>query len=112
MGEADFLPATVEGGIATSELGVRTVVGAVPAGSVEMVLRPDDVVFVADPAGTGLVTRAEFQGSSVLSTAILPSGASVRSRRPHSSALAVGATVRVELADHHRTPVLLPRSEP
>ena len=111
MGEADFIPARVEDGLVTSELGARTLVGAAPPGAFEMVVRPDDVVFVTDPAGAGVVTRVEFQGSSVLSTAVLPSGASVRSRRPHSASPAMGAAVRVELADHHHTPVLLASPE-
>ncbi len=111
MGEADFLPATVEGGVATSELGARAMTAPPPSGPVEMVLRPDDVVLTADPDGAAVVTCAEFQGSSVLSTVLLPSGGSVRSRQPHSAGLDIGTRVRVELAEHHRTPVLLPRRE-
>jgi iron(III) transport system ATP-binding protein len=110
MGDADFVPATVTGGVVRTELGERV---GVPdrSGALEMVVRPDDVTFVPDHDGQGVVTRVEFHGSSVLATVLLDSGVVVRSRRPHALDVAVGARVRVALADHHRVPVLLPVEE-
>jgi len=103
LGEADFVPARVQGDRVETELGSCALpAGASPVGS-ELVVRPDDVVFVAaggagaDPA---VVTAAEFQGAWILYELRLPSGRTVRSRRDHTVEVPVGAPVVAVLADH------------
>jgi iron(III) transport system ATP-binding protein len=103
LGEADFLPGAQDG------RAVRTELGALPAvvdevrghGPVDVMLRPHEVTFVADAAGPASVAAREFRGASYLYTLRLPSGALVRSLRPHTVECAVGTPVRVEVQAGH-----------
>ena len=108
MGEADFLPVTVEGSTATSELGPVDA-ASLPTGASTgvLVVRPDDLTFDPAPGGGAAVEHVEFQGSSVLYRLRLASGTTVRARRPHTVDAEVGSRVEVRLADHHRSGVLL-----
>lgn len=107
MGDADFLPATVDDGLVRTELGARPLPGKSPVGPVELMLRPDDVTFEAAPGGAAVVEWQEFQGSSVLYGLRLASGVQLRARRSHSKGVAPGRPVDVSLSEHHEVPVLL-----
>ena len=92
LGEADFVPGVQDGSDVRTELGT---LAATPAGSgpVEVMLRPHEVTFAVDPAGTGCVERREFRGASWAYTLRLASGGLVRSLQPHTVDVAVGTTV-------------------
>jgi iron(III) transport system ATP-binding protein len=108
MGEADFLPVTVDGGVASSELGpVDWSTGLDLGPSPVLVVRPDDLTFDVDPAGRAIVEHVEFQGSSVLYRLRMASGATVLVRRPHTVDAPVGSSVHVRFAEHHRSSVVL-----
>jgi iron(III) transport system ATP-binding protein len=108
MGEADFLPVTVEAGVATSEIGSVPGPLDVDLGpSPVLLVRPDDLTFDVDPGGSAVVEHVEFQGSSVLYRLRLASGTGVLVRRPHTVAASVGSTVHVRFAEHHRSSVVL-----
>lgn len=103
LGEADFLAGQQRGAQVHTELGpLPAVVDDVSAaGPVDVMLRPHEVTFVADPGGDAHVAGREFRGASYLYTLRLPSGARVRSVQPHTVDCAVGAAVRVEVEAGH-----------
>jgi iron(III) transport system ATP-binding protein len=103
LGEADFLPGDQRGAQVHTELGpLPAVVDDVTArGPVEVMLRPHEVTFTPDTDGEAQVAGREFRGASYLYTLQLPSGARVRSLRPHTVEHPVGARVRVEVEAGH-----------
>ena len=100
LGEADFVPGHQSGGIVATEVGKLE---ATPeaSGDVEVMLRPHEVVFSPDPAGTARVVRREFRGATYLYTLALPSGAVVRALVPHTLDVATGTAVTVEVEAGH-----------
>ncbi len=100
LGEADFVSGHQSG------VGVATEVGTLEAtpeasGDVEVMLRPHEVVFAPDPAGSARVVRREFRGATYLYTLVLPSGAHVRALVPHTLDVAPGTAVTVEVEAGH-----------
>ncbi len=104
LGEADFVPGRQSGGVVATEVGP---LAATPEASgdaevmVEVMLRPHEVVFSPDPAGTARVVRREFRGATYLYTLGLPSGAQVRALVPHTLDVAAGTPVTVEVEAGH-----------
>jgi iron(III) transport system ATP-binding protein len=100
LGEADFLPGRQVDGLVDTEVGR---LGARPAttGPVDVMLRPHEVAFVSDAAGSASVVAREFRGASYLYTLRLPSGALVRSVQPHTVDVAPGAAVLVRVEAGH-----------
>jgi len=103
LGEADFLPGEQRGAQVHTELGPLPAVVDDPraSGPVEVMLRPHEVGFTPDPDGDARVAAREFRGASYLYTLQLPSGARVRSVRPHTVEHPVGAAVRVDVEAGH-----------
>ena len=100
LGEADFLPGTQDGSLVTTEVGT---LAATPAGSgpVDVMLRPHEVDFSADPAGGAVVERREFRGASYVYVLRLASGACLRSVQPHTADVPLGTLVRPVVAAGH-----------
>jgi len=100
LGEADFVPGRQSGARVTTEVGALE---ATPdaSGDVEVMLRPHEVVFNPDAAGTARVVRREFRGATYLYTLGLPSGASVRALVPHTLDVAPGTAVTVGVDAGH-----------
>ncbi len=100
LGEADFVPGRQSGAVVATEVGVLE---ATPhgCGDVEVMLRPHEVVFTPDAAGTAHVVRREFRGATYLYTLCLPSGALVRALVPHTLDVATGTPVSVEVEAGH-----------
>ena len=103
LGDAVVLPGTADGPIVRCVLGALPVAGpAVPAGAVEVVLRPEQVV-LRDAAGTdapgtdapALVEHVEYFGHDALVGVRLASGDLVRSRVNGTRLPAPGDVVRV-----------------
>jgi iron(III) transport system ATP-binding protein len=103
LGEADFLPGEQHGTTVGTELGTLPAVvdDAAGSGRVDVMLRPHEVTFAPDAAAGARVAAREFRGASYLYTLRLPSGATVRSLRPHTVEHAVGTPVRVEVEAGH-----------
>lgn len=113
LGEADTLLARFDGAEVATPLGrsradLPTDPAQVPpTGEVRVMVRPDDVRLVADPAGDARVVTAEFRGSAWVYGVTLPTGEVVRSERSHLEPLDLGAAVRAELVPGH-VPFVLP----
>jgi iron(III) transport system ATP-binding protein len=104
LGEADFLPGASRSGAVTTELGVLPTVTALSGdvgADVEVMLRPHEVTFRADEAGTSRVATREFRGATYLYALELPSGARVHSLQPHTLDVAAGTRVTVTVDAGH-----------
>jgi iron(III) transport system ATP-binding protein len=97
VGAADFLPGLVTAqGIAT-EIGLfANAEGRDVGAKVRVMIRPDDVSFVPDPAGEAVLVQRYFRGSETLYCLALPSGHRVHSSQASSAAFATGLRVRPE----------------
>lgn len=98
VGAADFIPGTVlPGGIHTA-LGLFPNPNGIPVGSaVDVMIRPDDVTIVPDPAGPAIVTDRLFLGADKVFTLRLPSGVQIRSNQHSSPAIPAGTRVAVKV---------------
>jgi iron(III) transport system ATP-binding protein len=95
VGAADFLPGVVTAEGVVTEIGVFANPNGRPAGTrVSVMIRPDDVTFVPDPAGDAVIVRRYFRGSENLYCLGLPSGLRVQSSQPSSVAYPNGLRVR------------------
>jgi len=100
LGEADFLPGRQDGEVVETEVG-RLSATPPARGPVEVMLRPHEVVFRPDAAGTARVVRREFRGASYLYTLALASGALVRAVTPHTLDVASGTPVTLQVEAGH-----------
>lgn len=106
-GEADFLPAQRRDGRLVTELGpVALPSSHLPAGEIEIMVRPHELALRPEASGNGQVVAEEFQGAFMLYTVRLSSGRLVRSLQPHTVGLPAGTPVLAELA-HGHTPAVL-----
>ena len=97
MGAADFLPGVVTGQGIVTEIGVfGSLNGGASGDRVRVMIRPDDVGFVPDPAGDAVIVRRYFRGSENLYCLGLLSGHRVHSSQPSSAAFPNGLRVRPE----------------
>jgi iron(III) transport system ATP-binding protein len=97
VGAADFLPGMVgDQGIVT-EVGTFPNVDRLPMGErVDVMLRPDDISFVAEADGAGTITRRYFRGSETVYCIRLPSGHRIHSSQPSAALFPTGMRVRAE----------------
>jgi iron(III) transport system ATP-binding protein len=102
LGAAVFLPGVV------GSRGIRTELGAVArpdhaevGTAVRILVRPDDVSFVPDPAGTAVLVERVFRGSEVRYVIELPSGRRLASSQPSATTVPVGTRVRAEIRLDH-----------
>jgi iron(III) transport system ATP-binding protein len=97
VGAADFLPGLVTAQGIVTEIGVfDNVEDREPGAKVRVMIRPDDVSFVPDPAGEAVLAQRYFRGSENLYCLGLASGHRVHSSQPSSAAFATGLRVRPE----------------
>ena len=97
VGAADFIPGLVTAEGIVTEIGVFANAAARQVGErVKVMIRPDDVTFVPDPAGEATIVRRYFRGSETLYCLGLPSGHHVHSSQPSAAAFATGSRVRPE----------------
>src|SRR5262245_26200573 len=95
VGAADFLPGVVTAEAVVTEIGVFANANGRPAGArVSVMIRPDDVTFVPDPAGDAVIVGRYFRGSENLYCLGLPSGQRVHSSQLSSVAYPNGLRVR------------------
>jgi iron(III) transport system ATP-binding protein len=105
VGEGCFVPGeTNEDGTVQIELGrleTTEPMQLARAASVEVLLRPDDVVHDDDSPQTATVLRKAFRGASILYTLGLPSGRRVLALVPSHHDHRVGERIGIRLeADH------------
>jgi iron(III) transport system ATP-binding protein len=97
VGAADFLPGEVTGQGIVTEVGTFANVDQLPVGGrVDVMIRPDDITFVPQADGAGVITRRYFRGSETVYCIRLPSGDRVHSSQPSASVLPTGMRVRPE----------------
>ena len=88
VGKADFLPGRVtEEGIVT-EIGTLPNSPGFPGGTqVDVMIRPDHIELLPDPAGNAMVLSRQFRGPDNLVVVQLPSGATIHSHHPSTFTL-------------------------
>jgi iron(III) transport system ATP-binding protein len=102
IGQASFLPACVTDAGLDTELGfVPQPVAALPGAPVEAVVRPDDLVLSADPAGNASIAGRTFRGGEYLYDVALDSQRTVRCVCNHVHDYPLGIRVQVKLAPGH-----------
>ena len=67
-----------------------------PGARVQVMVRPDDITFVPEWDGAGILTQRYFRGSETLYCIRLPSGDRVHSSQPSSATFSTGTRVRPE----------------
>ncbi|WP_297843807.1 ABC transporter ATP-binding protein [Pseudomonas sp.] len=102
LGDAVVLPATVEGGWATCELGRISVADTAFKGAARIMLRPEQIELSASgPSGEGclgVVTDSDFGGNACMLTVRLKTGSPARELLVRSLSIhapIVGSTVRI-----------------
>ncbi|GIJ20291.1 ABC transporter ATP-binding protein [Micromonospora lutea] len=100
VGDAVLLPAVVEQGTARTALGLVPLTGAVPDGSVTVLVRPEQVRLTTGTEGvTATVLRHDFHGHDALVGLGLPDGTHITARILDGDAAVVlggEVTVRVQ----------------
>ncbi|GAB3256283.1 ABC transporter ATP-binding protein [Nocardioides dilutus] len=100
VGGAGVLPATVRSGRATTALGVLDVVGDVPDGEVEVLVRPEQLLLGVDGAATkARVEEVAYYGhAAAVTLTVLPGGPVLVARTGGWDVPTPGATVTVAVA--------------
>lgn len=103
VGQADFLPGTVEAdGLIHTEIGLFPNEIGYPEGtSLVVMIRPDDIHLVPDPKGSGIVVSRQFRGSENLYLISLPSGQTLHSSEHSVAVYAPGTRVDIRLTATH-----------
>lgn len=102
VGQADFIPGRAEGPLVLTELHSFPNTRAFATGTaVAVMIRPDDVLLIDDPQGTGIILSRQFRGSENLYTVRLPSGRPIHSSQPSDAVYAVGRAVNVKINAPH-----------
>ena len=97
VGAADFLSGEVTSAGIVTEIGVFDNVDRLEPGErVQVMVRPDDITFVPQSDGAGILTRRYFRGSETLYCIRLPSGDRVHSSQPSSATFSTGMRVHPE----------------
>jgi iron(III) transport system ATP-binding protein len=92
---ADFLPGVVTEEPVMTEIGVFANANGRPAGArVSVMIRPDDVTFVPDPAGDAVIVRRYFRARRTSTASAYPPASASTRRQPSSVAYPNGLRVR------------------
>lgn len=106
LGEGEFLPGTVQGGIVDTALG-RFPVDTPLSGPVDVLIRPEHVRLTEDQGGAALVVDREFYGHDQLVTLHLDGGRRLLARAGPETIFYPGDHARYEITDV----VVFPREE-
>jgi iron(III) transport system ATP-binding protein len=102
VGQADFIPGTVENGRVITEIGeFPNQVGYQGGAKVVVMIRPDDVHIVPSGSCSASILARQFRGSENLYTIGLPSGHVVHSSQPSTSVYPVGTPVELQVIATH-----------
>ena len=96
VGAADFVRGTATAGRIETALGVFPhVAGIAEGGTVDVMIRPDDIDFTPAAAGDATIVGRQFQGPDNLYRLRLPSGAIVHSVQSSTAVYPVGTRVSI-----------------
>ncbi len=102
VGQADFIPGTVENGRVLTEIGeFPNQVGYRGGAKVVVMIRPDDVHIVPSESCAASIVARQFRGSENLYTIGLPSGHVVHSSEPSTNVYPVGTPVELQVIATH-----------
>lgn len=102
VGQADFIPGTIERGKVVTEIGEFPNQPDYRGGAnVVVMIRPDDVHIVPLAQGTTHILARQFHGSENLYMIGLPSGRVVHSSEPSTTVYPVGTPVELQLNATH-----------
>ena len=97
VGDADLLRGDSDGVRVATPFGTAEIVGDAPTGSVDVVVRPENVRLRLDGAGQGTVQRLTYYGHDQLIEVALTDGGRVRSRTGPGAAFHPGDRVAVQV---------------
>jgi iron(III) transport system ATP-binding protein len=95
VGQGTFVPATVAGSVAESDLGRFELERNSAEEKVDLLLRPRDVTIDVDPDGIAYIVSRTFQGAEFTYLIQLPCGVQLLSNQPSHVDVSPGARVRV-----------------
>lgn len=102
VGQADFIPGTIEGGAVRTEIGIFPNPAGFPDGrQVVVMIRPDDIRIVPVEKSFAHILARQFHGSENLYTVGLPSGRVVHSSEPSTTVYPVGTPVELQVSATH-----------
>jgi iron(III) transport system ATP-binding protein len=100
VGSANFVPGHVAAGRVQTAVGSFPVARANGHREVEVLIRPELLELLPDPAGAGEVVAREFRGHDVFYRVLLGDGRVVLSQRPSTEIVPLGARVVVRPHEH------------
>jgi iron(III) transport system ATP-binding protein len=103
VGRSDFVGGRIEGNSLISEVGTFSLPDnrTGTAKTVEMMIRPDDVVFTPDNKGTAVIKSAQFLGPEILYQIQLGDGKVIHSIRASSKKVPIGSKVVINIDPAH-----------
>jgi iron(III) transport system ATP-binding protein len=102
LGEASFLPGHQDGQRVETAAGIaQAATPAPPSGTVDVMVRPDDLVLTSDATGHGRITGIRYEGETHLYTVRLGDGTALRVRMNHESRLERGESVTARITAAH-----------
>ncbi len=105
LGGSDFIPGTVGAGGVRTPLGILPRSLPLPGGStVEVAVRPDDVMLTADLDGQSRILSRQFLGIAYITCVQLPDGSIVNSWQSHLIDLPAGTAVKACIKPGHTLP--------
>ena len=102
VGAATFIAGEIRGGHVVTDVGSFPVDGAdAPGVDVDVMIRPDDVMFTPCTDGDAVVVHRDFRGTETMYCIALPGGRRLYSSQPSWATAAVGDRVRIEIRLEH-----------
>jgi iron(III) transport system ATP-binding protein len=102
VGQADFIPGTIENGTVQTEIGTfPNQAGYRSSAQVVVMIRPDDIHIVPVEKSFAHIVGRRFHGSENLYTIGLPSGRVVHSSEPSTTVYPVGTPVELQVNATH-----------
>lgn len=102
VGQADFIPGTLQNGKVLTEIGEFPNQGGYHGGAnVVVMVRPDDIHILPVERGAARILARQFRGSENLYTIGLPSGRVVHSSETSTSVYPVGTLVDLQIVATH-----------
>jgi iron(III) transport system ATP-binding protein len=95
VGQGTFVPATIAGIVAESDIGRFEIDGPPGPENVDLLLRPRDVTLEVDPDGIAFVQSRAFHGAEFTYRIQLPCGVQLQSNQPSHVDISPGTRVRV-----------------
>jgi iron(III) transport system ATP-binding protein len=95
VGQGTFVPATIAGAIAESDLGSFELEEQGAQEQVDLLIRPRDVSLEVDPDGIAVIVSRTFHGAETTYVIQLPCGVQLQSNQPSYVSISPGSRVRV-----------------